>query len=151
MKVALAIALFLVAVGFVLWLLDRMHPVGSAKEEAAAPDEAPAATEEGEDCSAECCAVNEVCPSELALKHAALPAEYFDDEELDRYRGREAGQYTPDEIEQWRDVLYTLKPSEIFAWEQSIKKRGLTLPEPLRDELIMLLADNGTPAQKKAQ
>ena len=60
------------------------------------------------------------------------------DEELDEFKGRAANDYTDDELEQWRDVLYTLKHDELLPWERSIKKRGLQLPNIIKEELMSL-------------
>ena len=82
-----------------------------------------------------------MCPSEKLLQNTMEPAAYYDDEELDAFRRRDAQGYTPDEEEQWRDVLYTLRRDELLAWERSIKKRGIVMPAAIHDELIMLYND----------
>ena len=43
--------------------------------------------------------------------------------------------------EQWR---YTLKPADLLGWEQSVTKRGIVLPTPIRDEFIALYNDAKT-------
>ena len=67
--------------------------------------------------------------------------EYFDDEELDAFRGREPESYTDDEIEQFRDVLLTLLPTDIAPWARSIQLRGISLPMAVREELLMIVAE----------
>ena len=47
------------------------------------------------------------------------------------------------EIEEFRQVLYTLIPSDVFGWGASLTRRRIALPDPLRDEWIMLCEDNG--------
>ena len=69
---------------------------------------------------------------------------YYDDEELDAFKGRGARDYTEAEIEQFRDVLYTLKPADLLGWEQSVTKRGIVLPTSIRDEFIALYNDAKT-------
>ena len=49
--------------------------------------------------------------------------------------------YTDIELEQWRDVLYTLQASDLMGWERSIKRRGIVMPAAIRDELLMLLQE----------
>ena len=66
-------------------------------------------------------------------------AQYFDDEELDRFAGLYADSYSPEEEELWRDVLYTLRHDELLAWERSIKKRGIQLPHVIKEELISMV------------
>ena len=48
---------------------------------------------------------------------------YFDDEELDRFKEKTPSNYTDEEIEEIRDVLYTLQPNDIKPWLESIDKR----------------------------
>ena len=72
----------------------------------------------------------------MMLKHINEPMVYYDDEELDAFKGRSSSDYTDEELEQWRDVLYTLKHDELLPWERSIKKRGIIIPEIIKEELI---------------
>ena len=67
---------------------------------------------------------------------------YYDDEELDRFVGRDADGYTPEEEEQWRDVLYTLLPADLIGWGQSIKHRGLVMPAAIKQEFLQLAAEH---------
>lgn len=70
------------------------------------------------------------------------PIEYYDDQELDAFKGRNADDYDNEEMELFRDVLYTLQPNDLLGWYQSLKRRGITLPEPINEEYIMLYSDN---------
>lgn len=64
--------------------------------------------------------------------------QYFDDEELDRYKGRPSGSYSPDETEDFAEVLYSLRKGEVKAWGRSLVMRGINLPDMLKDDYIML-------------
>ncbi|MDE5668571.1 MAG: hypothetical protein K2I24_03470 [Duncaniella sp.] len=81
-----------------------------------------------------CCGRHAVCEKGL------LTAEelYYNDEELDRYKGREPGSYTSEEIEEFREVLYTLRPEEVYQWGVALTQRDIPLPDALRDEWLML-------------
>lgn len=81
------------------------------------------------------------CEKDSLLTAMAKEIEYYDDEELDAYRGTAADSYTADAIEQFRDVLLTLRPEEIAPWARSIQLRGIELPSPVRDELLMIVAE----------
>ena len=131
MIVSIILILILVAVGLPLWLHDRKNHV----------DEEPAAIipDEQESCSDDCCTTHEVCPSQELLKGLGEAAVYYEDEHLDRYAGRPSTQYTEDEIEEFRDVLYTLIPTDRLGWCKSLKKRGITMPAPIHDEFLMLV------------
>ena len=122
----------LVLVGTILYLTDK-KPQENSDQTAESPS-----VNQPDSCSADCCAINDVCPSELLLKAACNDAIYYDDEELDQFKGRTADQYSADEMEQFRDVLYTLQHADLLGWRQSLKKRGIVLPAPLHDEFLML-------------
>ena len=89
----------------------------------------------------DCCGAHEVCEVEEMLKH---PDEivYFEDEELDRYQGIRADRYDDWQIEEFRDVLYTLKGDEIRKWLLSIERRKIQLPSVLKPEALQLIAES---------
>ena len=66
---------------------------------------------------------------------------YYEDEELDTYAGRSADQYSDDEADAFRDVLYTLRPDEIGGWVHSLGLRRIDLPDQVKDEVILLLEE----------
>lgn len=70
--------------------------------------------------------------------------EYFDDEELDAYKGKQANEYSDEEAEQFREVMYTMRQEEIKDWNRSLILRGINIPDQLKDEVIMLIGDNET-------
>ena len=127
----------LVVVGTVLWLLDRRGR-GRDAEGQLQPTEV---VEPEPSCSDDCCSTHDVCPSEQLLRSELCEVTYYDDQELDDYRGRNANEYNDAELEQWRDVLYTLQPDDRLGWERSIKRRGIVMPSAIRDELLMLLQE----------
>ncbi len=129
---ALYIFIAMVVIGVILYIHDRL-----TNKPSETGDEMPQ-TAEQEDCNDECCGTHDVCPSEMMLKHFNDPAQYYDDEELDAFKGRNANEYSNDELEQWRDVLYTLHHDELMPWERSIKKRGIQLPDVIKEELLSL-------------
>jgi hypothetical protein len=75
------------------------------------------------------------------MEAAVQDIEYYDDEELDAFKGRPSNQYTEDEVEQFCNVLYTLKPEDIKGWNRSIILRGINIPDQLKDELVMMLEE----------
>lgn len=131
----------MVAVGVVLYLLD----LRSRKNE---PQDAAPEAPKVADCDADCCSTHEVCPSKMMLEGCNAEIVYFDDEELDAFKGRAADAYTPEEEEQFRDVLYTLLPADLLPWEQSMKKRGIILPSAIRNEFVMLYAEQQNKPQR---
>ena len=99
----------------------------------------------------ECCGQHEVCEKELLIAAAtATEADYFADEELDAYRGRESHAYSPDEEEAFREVLYTMRPDEVPAWVRALQVRGIALPDALKDEVLMLIDEAAQHAARPA-
>lgn len=94
--------------------------------------------EETKEIDPECCGAHEIC--DLDLKKLNEEIEYFDDEELDTFISRPENKYSEEEIDIFRDILYTLKPQEIREWITSLEIRKVNLPEPLKQEVLSLLA-----------
>lgn len=120
------------AAGLPLYLLYRRDL--SREGDALADVSQPAA-------AAECCGRHEVCERDLLIADASKEIEYFDDEELDRFRGRASGSYSDAEANEFRDVLLTLKSDEVAAWGRSMQLRGISLPDGVRDEFILLASE----------
>lgn len=59
---------------------------------------------------------------------------YFEDEELDAYKGRDAESYSESEVGEFREVLDTLQPGEVNAWLKSLELRKIELPVILREK-----------------
>ncbi len=87
----------------------------------------------------ECCGMHEVCEKKALLEAASKEIEYYDDEELDAYRGKPSDAYTEEEVEEFRYVLYTMREDEVGGWTRSLQLRGVELPSELRDEVLMIL------------
>lgn len=84
-----------------------------------------------------CCGAHAVC--EKGLKKIDTHIDYFDDEELDLFKNTAPDAYSDGQIEQFRDILYTLRKEEIDDWLISLEKRNICFPEALRAEAIDLL------------
>ena len=123
----------IVLVGVVLYAEHRMY-LRRHKDDAPAPEE-PAEQEE------ECCGLHMTCERDSLLAAAAREIEYYDDEELDRFAGRAADAYTAEESEEFRDILLSMQPDDIAGWARSLQLRNVALPADVRDELIMIVAE----------
>ena len=89
----------------------------------------------------ECCGQHEVCEKESLLAAVSKQIEYYDDEELDRFKGRASDDYTEEEVEEFRDILYTTQEEEVAGWSRSLQLRGIQLPDELKDELFMIVGE----------
>lgn len=88
-----------------------------------------------------CNGENNKCEQECMMEAAIKDIEYYDDEELDVFRGRESDTYTEQDVEQFSEVLYTMRPDEVKGWTRSLTLRGINLPNQLKDE-VFALTDN---------
>ena len=144
MNIAVYSAIFLAAL-VVLSLVGRMvrkqngeDTVPSSVEEAPAAAPIPSHEEE-EDDGEECCGEHEVCEKGKIKRALRTDIEYFNDEELDRYRGIAPDEYDDDAVEEFREVLYTMYPTEVEDWLKSLELREVALPDALKDEVFMLI------------
>lgn len=137
-----ALIILAVTVGFGA-ILFAFHRIGERRNPpTASPEPQPQQSDEG------CCGMHITCEKDSL---AAMTTEivYYDDEELDAYRGTAADAYTDSQIEQFRDVLLTLLPEDIAGWARSLRLRGIELPECVKDELLMLVSEERERLNKK--
>ena len=64
---------------------------------------------------------------------------YFDDEELDRFKGMKPEEYSDADIEEFRQVLYTMREDEVENWAHCMETRGIELPVQIREEILLML------------
>lgn len=132
MTVILILIGALVAAGLPLWFHHHFLRKENVEEAAA---EQPAEEQE------ECCGMHITCERDSLLAAVSEKIEYYDDEELDRFIGLGENEYSDTEIEEFRDILLTMRPDDIAGWARSLQLRGITLPSPVRDELLMIVAE----------
>lgn len=130
MIVALILFLAIFCVGIVLYAEHSCHlrREGTAEEPVVEPEE-------------ECCGMHITCEKDSLLASVSKEIEYYDDEELDRFAGKDAADYTPDEIEEFRDILLSMRPDDIAGWARSLQLRQIKLPAEIRDELILIVSE----------
>ena len=89
----------------------------------------------------ECCGQHETCERDSLLAAVSKKIEYYDDEELARFQGVEADAYDEDAVNEFRDVLYTLKEIEVAGWLRSLQLRAINLPDELKDEAFLIVGE----------
>ena len=89
----------------------------------------------------ECCGQHETCEKDSLLAAISKQIEYYDDEELDRFRGKESNSYSEKEVDEFRDVLYTMKDDEVAGWVWSLQLRSVELPDDLKDEVFLIVGE----------
>jgi len=80
-----------------------------------------------ESAAAGCCGLHETCEKDSLLAAVSRDIEYYEDEELDRFRGRSSDQYSDSEIDEFNEVLTTLRSEEVAGWIRSLQLRGVAL------------------------
>ncbi|MBP3228515.1 MAG: hypothetical protein J6M53_07045 [Bacteroidaceae bacterium] len=101
---------------------------------------APPTTDSASPACNNCAAEGTGCYAERILRHTQnQAAQYFEDEELDAYKGRAADAYNEAETSEFAEVLDTLRQEEVADWLHALTVRGIELPVALRDEAILLL------------
>lgn len=89
----------------------------------------------------ECCGQHETCERDSLLAAVSKSVEYYDDEELDRFQGTDPAAYDEAAIDEFREVLYTLKEVEVAGWLRSLQLRGVDLPDALKDEAFLIVGE----------
>ena len=88
-----------------------------------------------------CCGQHETCEKDSLLAAVSKKIEYYEDEDLDRFIGTAADAYLENEVEEFREVLYTLQEVEVAGWIRSLLLRGIELPDALKDEAFLILGE----------
>ena len=88
-----------------------------------------------------CCGAHEICEKESLLAAVSKNIEYYDDEELDRFKGYSSNSYSSGEVQEFADVLYTLRSEEVAGWVRSLQLREIELPDQLKDEIVMIVGE----------
>lgn len=116
----------------ILYRLDRWNRTrGLIQEQAMQPrQDIPAG---------ECCGKHAVCEKQKLAEARLRSAQYFDDEELDQFIGRKPDQYTDQEVEEFRYVLYTMRQDEVREWTECLQARDIELPDELKEECYSMM------------
>ncbi len=134
--IALVVTLVILAIiaAIVGYVLDRRMKQQIASGELEAEPEIVTVDEE-------CCGQHQICEKESLLAAVSKGVEYYDDEDLDRFRGRASDDYTDEEVEEFREVMYTCQEDEVAGWSRSLQLRGIELPDELKDELFLIVGE----------
>lgn len=92
----------------------------------------------------ECCGQHEVCEKDSLLAALSKDIEYYEDEELDRFRGVASDAYSEDDAEEFREVFYSMKETEVAGWVRSLQLRGVELPDAVKEEVFLVIGERRT-------
>ena len=132
MSTIITLLILAVAVGLLIWQLARLIRQNGGE----APDAASSA-----ECGGGCLSCSVGCTSPIDITDKRRPMVlYYEDEELDRFRGRAADLYTEMETQEFRHVLRTLEDADVPGWVTSIHRRGIHFPAGVADEVTKRLS-----------
>lgn len=148
---AVWILVFTITVGIILyigelrWRKRHYNDIGEISSESQESENGSSANAGEQE---ECCGLHLVCEKD-SLSPMSSEILYYDDEELDRFIGREPGSYTAEETEEFREILMTLRGDDIPGWARSITQRRIELPAEIRDELLLLVNEQRSDARMR--
>lgn len=126
-------------IGIIVFAALVFAVIRFSKKKPATPTE-PEPQEEPRQVASDCCGAHEICEFDAS----AFDEEqiiYFDDEELDVLRNVREDQLSGEQIDDLREVLYTLRTDEINKWLTSLARRHIHLPTILQQEARQLIAE----------
>ena len=89
----------------------------------------------------ECCGQHETCEKDSLLAAVSRDIEYYNDEELDRFCGYDSADYTEENCDEFREILYTMRNEEVAGWVRSLQLRGVALPDGIKDEVFLIVGE----------
>lgn len=89
----------------------------------------------------ECCGQHETCEKDSLLAAVSKQVEYYDDEELDAFAGIASEAFANEQVEQFREVFYTMQETDVAGWVRSLQLRGISLPDEIKDEVFLVLGE----------
>ena len=132
----LPLILFIV-LGLVIVVLTEIHERRKVKsQKSKVESRKPAADSRPEGC----CGEHLVCERETLLQTNAK-IEYYDDEELDALAGIDPADYSPAQLNLFRDVFSTLQEADVPGWCRSLQLRNIALPPDIREEALLIVRE----------
>ena len=130
----------LVLLVFGLSLIGHKRYEKRVEEATARPDET-SPFEVTKEVPDECCGQHATCERDSLLAAVSKEIIYYDDEELDAFKGRESDEYTDEEAESFANVFYELKEVEVAGWVRSLQLRGVEIPDQIKDEVLLIVRE----------
>ena len=131
MTAVIIIIISIVVVGVIAALISRFTTISRPTKE----------EEEKPQPDAECCGMHETCERDSLLTAVSKEIEYYDDYELDAYKGVSCKEYDEVAVKAFEEVFYTLKSEEVAGWVRSLCLRDIELPEQIRDEVLLVVSE----------
>lgn len=78
-----------------------------------------------------CCGKHANCELADNPRSFTPTIDYYDDEELDKFSGRTADSYTPEETALFREIVDTMQADDVKGWLFSLQQREIALPREI--------------------
>ena len=131
MRTIVLLVIFVVT-GIVIYLLRRFTGKGAKATNEENEQSQPVVAE------SECCGAHEIC-EKTGKYNPKFQPDYYDDEELDQFKGVSPESYTDEQIAMFDEVLMTMKESDVAGWIKSLQLREIEMPYSVREKAIMIL------------
>ena len=135
--ILLGIIVFFVVALYISNAIQRKK--GNTQERETLPASIDVRTNDEKERDSACCGAHEVCEKDSLIAAFVEEPEYFDDEELDRFRFRDSAGYTAKETEEFRHVFYTIIDEEKPRWVRSLQLREIPVPDEMKDEIVLIV------------
>ncbi len=89
-----------------------------------------------------CCGQHGTCEKDSLLAAISSEIVYYDDEELDLYRGTSSRDYPEAAVNEFREILLTLQDDDVAGWVRSLQLREIEIPEALKPEIYLIIGEN---------
>lgn len=122
-------------------LLGRMIYIRARRLSMPVEDKKSSVLKKPKGCDMEQCGMSCFCDDEALMRAVKMEPEYFDDEKLNTYKGLAANAYNESQINQFSEVLMTLRPEKTADWLRSLDLRDIALPELLKDEALIMMEE----------
>lgn len=132
MNIIWIIIIAICLIGVVAVLLSRYTKIGRQTEEE---------KQKAAKADAECCGMHETCEKDSLLTAISKEIEYYNDYELDIYKGVPCEEYDKEAVTAFEEVFYTLRSEEVAGWVRSLCLRNIELPEQIRDEVLLVVSE----------
>lgn len=134
-NIVIVASVVLVVLCCMYWWNVQKQNTGEQAKGTSAPDSL-------QDHGSECCGKHAVCEKQKLAEARMRTAQYFDDEELDRFSGTSAQDYNDEQVEEFRYIMYTMRQDEVSQWLECLDARGIELPDQLKEEAYSMMNEN---------
>ncbi len=138
MNNTIVLLILFVNLGLLILLLKKFTGREARKRKTSSGQSENEIKESIQEADSECCGAHEFC-EKTGKYNPQFKPDYYDDEELDAYKGVSPDDYTDEQIAEFDDVLMTMSEKDVAGWLKSLTLRGIELPYSVREKAILII------------